>query len=176
MIPAMRCRRLAALVLAAFASAALAAEQGFTNRATELKARAAPDSATVATLSENTPVKVIARGGAWTEVEAGGKSGWVRVFHLRFPAAVGTSSSSSGLASLGSALGFGGKNEQARLATTGIRGLSSEDVKNASPDPQALALMQSFRADRPSAERFAREAKLAEAHVDDPGAKKAGAQ
>lgn len=172
----MRYRRLAAFLLAALACAALGAEQGFTNRATELKARGAPDSATLAALPENTPVKVIARGGAWTQVEVAGKSGWVRVFHLRFPAVVDDSSSGSGLASLGSALGFGGKTEQVRLATTGIRGLSSEDVKNASPDPQALALMQSFRADRSSAERFAREAKLAEAHVDDPTAKKGAAQ
>ena len=172
MIRAMRSlNRFSALLLAAFAWAALAADQGFTNRATELKERAAADSATLATLPENTAVKVMARGGAWTEVEAGGKSGWVRVFHLRFPASVDASSSSSGLASLGSALGFGGKSEQARLASTGIRGLSSEDVKNASPDPQALALMQSYRADRPSAERFAREAKLGVNRIDDPTAK-----
>lgn len=177
MIRAMRYRSLAALLLAASAWAALAAEQGFTNRATELKERGAADSATLATLPENTPVKVVARGGGWTHVEADGKSGWVRVFHLRFPGTAETSSTAgSGLASLGSALGFGAKNEQARLASTGIRGLSTEDVKNASPDPEALARMQSFRADRPSAERFAREAKLAEARVDDPTVKKGDAR
>ncbi|HUJ01121.1 MAG TPA: SH3 domain-containing protein, partial [Usitatibacter sp.] len=128
----MRYRRLAALVLAAFAWAAFAAEQGFTNRATELKERGSADSPTLATLPENTPVNVIERGGAWTHVEAGGKPGWVRVFHLRFPAVVEASAASgSGFASLGSALGLGGKSDQARLATTGIRGLTSEDVKNA---------------------------------------------
>jgi len=168
----MRYRALAILLLAALAAVARADEQAFTNRATELKERAAPDSATLASLPENSSVKVLARGGGWTRVEAGGKSGWVNVFHLRFPATVeASSSSSSGLASLGSALGFGAKTEQARLATTGIRGLSTEDVKNASPDPEALARMQSYRADRPAAERFAREAKLAEAHVEDPTAK-----
>ena len=170
-MPAMRCYRLLAiLALAAAPWLARADEQGFTNRATELKERAAAEAPTLASLAENTPVKVLARGGAWTKVEAGGKAGWVRVFHLRFPAVVESSSSSgSGLASLGSALGFGGSgNEKARLATTGIRGLSTEDVKNANPDPEALARMQSFRADKPSAERFAREAKLSEAHVDAP--------
>jgi len=170
-MPAMRCLRLIAmLVLAAAPWLARADEQGFTNRATELKERAAADAPTLASLPENTPVKVLARGGAWTKVEAGGKAGWVRVFHLRFPAVVEASSSGgSGLASLGSALGFGGSgDEKARLATTGIRGLSTEDVKNANPDPEALARMQSFRADKPSAERFAREAKLSEAHVEAP--------
>ncbi len=172
-MPAMRCYRpLAVVLLVALAWVARADEQGFTNRATDLKERGAADSATLAKLPENTPVKVLARGGGWTRVEADGKSGWVRVFHLRFAGAVESSSSSgSGLAGLGSALGFGAKTEQARLASTGIRGLSTEDVKNANPDPEALARMQSFRADRPAAERFAREAKLAEAHIDDPAAK-----
>lgn len=166
---AMRTRLIAlVLALAAASLAALADEQGFTNRATELKEKASADSATVASLPESTPVKVLARGGAWTHVEAAGKTGWVRVFHLRFAGAVETSSG-GGLASLGSALGFGaGQNSQARLASTGIRGLSSEDVKNATPDPEALRRLQSFRADRDSAERFAREAKLAESKVAAP--------
>ena len=170
---AMRNRLLAVLLLAAVPWIARAEEQGYTNRATELKERAAPDSATLGTLAADTPVKVLARGGGWTRVQAGGKSGWVRVFHLRFAASVEPSSSSGGgLASLGSALGFGQRNEQARLATTGIRGLSTEDVKNASPDPEALARMQSFRADRPAAERFAREAKLVEARIEAPSGEK----
>lgn len=167
---AMRNRLFVAGLLAALLPwGAHADDQGFTNRATELKDRGAPDAATVASLPENTPVKVLARGGGWTRVEAGGKSGWVRVFHLRFPTAVESGSSSGALGSLGSALGFGGaKTTEARLASTGIRGLSTEDVKNASPDPEALRRMQSYRADRSTAERFAREAKLAEARIDAP--------
>jgi hypothetical protein len=171
---AMRFPLLAACILALLLPwAARADEQGFTNRATELKDRGAADAATVASLPENTPVKVLARGGGWTHVEAGGKSGWVRVFHLRFPSSVesgGASSASGGLGALGSALGFGGtKTSEARLATTGIRGLSTEDVKNASPNPVELQRMQSCRADRGAAERFAREAKLAEARIPAPG-------
>jgi hypothetical protein len=167
---AMRYRLLAILALVAMPWCALAQDQGFTNRATELKERAAADAPTLASLPADTPVKVLERGGAWTKVDAGGKPGWVRVFHLRFPAVVESSSSGgTGLASLGAALGIGQSgNEKARLATTGIRGLSTEDVKNANPDPEALARLQSFRADKPAAERFAREAKLAEARVDAP--------
>lgn len=161
----------ASLLVALIPWSAAADEQGFTNRATELKDRGAADAATVASLPENTPVRVIARGGGWTRVEAGGKTGWVRVFHLRFPTSVESGGSGGGgLGALGSALGFGGrKTSEARLASTGIRGLSTEDVKNASPDPEQLRRMQSYRADRPAAERFAREAKLAEARIAAPG-------
>jgi hypothetical protein len=173
MMRGMRMRILfATLFLAALPWIAHAQEQGFTNRATDLKARAAADAATVAQLPENTPVKVIARGGGWTEVDAGGKTGWVRVFHLRFPSTVEAAPASGpGLSSIGAALGFGGgENKQARLATTGIRGLSPEDLKNASPDNEALAKLHTYRVDKPGAERYAREAKLAAVKIDMPEA------
>jgi hypothetical protein len=152
----------------------LAQEQAFTSRATELKDKAAADARTVASLAEGASVKVLERGaGGWTRIDAGGQQGWVRVFHLRFPAVAQTSTESSGgLGTLTSALGIG--RDRSRVATTsnvGIRGLSPEDLKNASPDNAALAKMQSYRSDKPAAERFARDGKLADVAVDLPEAR-----
>lgn len=163
---------LAALLFAS--AAAFAQEQAFTNRATELKASASPESRTVTPLPENTAVKVIARQGGWTRVEASGQQGWVRVFHLRFPATVQSGESTSGgtLAGLGASLGFGRSDKKTSLATTGIRGLSPEDLKNASPNPDALAKAHSYRADKANAERFARDGKLATVSVDFEGGRK----
>ena len=161
------------LLLACAAFGAAAQEQAFTNRATELKDNASADAKILASLPENTAVKVMARQGGWTRVDASGKQGWLRVFHLRFPATVAASSSSSGgaLAGLGSALGFGGRSEtKANLATTGVRGLSPEDLKNAQPDPEALRKLHSYRTDRAAAERFARDAKLATVTIEPEGA------
>ena len=163
---------LASIVLFLLQGVAWAQEQAFTNRSTELKERGAADARTLNTLSENTAVKVLERGGGWTRVEAGGQQGWVRVFHLRFPV-VAETGKSSGLSSLTSVFGGGRERErQATIATTGIRGLSTEEIKNASPDHEALRRMQSYRADRPSAERFAREGKLAESSVDYEGGRR----
>ncbi|MGZ5040669.1 MAG: hypothetical protein ACXWHZ_16335, partial [Usitatibacter sp.] len=149
---------------------AVAQEQAFTNRSTALKDRGAEEARTVATLPEKTAVKVLARAGGWTRVEAGGQNGYVRVFHLSFPASVETTSSGSAggsfLSGVTSAFGGGRKEQKATIATTGIRGLSPEDLKNASPDPAALAKAQSYRADKPAAERFAREGKLAAVPVE----------
>jgi hypothetical protein len=167
------CLLLLALLLP---SAAFAQEQTFTNRDTDLKERADAGAATLAPLPANTAVKVLARAGAWTQVQAGGKTGFVRVFHLRFPATVEGSSSSSGsnpFAALGGLIGGNKPDERAKLASTGVRGLSKEDVKNANPDARALAKMQSYRADKAEAQRFAREGKLAEKRVDDPEGKAA---
>ena len=168
--------RLATLLLLFAAAPAFAQESAFTNRATELKDRAASDARTVANLSDGAPVRVLERGGGgWTRIDAGGQQGWVRVFHLRFPAVAQTSTDSGGgvLGNVTSALGFGrDRSRGATVATTGIRGLSPEDLKNASPDHAALARLQSYRADKASAERFARDGKLANVSVDLPEARR----
>jgi hypothetical protein len=161
----MTLRTLLAVLLVALSCAAGAQEQAFTNRSTELKDRGASEARTIATLPENTSVKVLARGGGWTRVDAGGQNGWVNVFHLRFPAAVEAASGGNLFSSAASLLP-GRKPTQANTATTGIRGLSPEDLKNASPDPAALAKAQSYRADKAAAERFAREGKLAAVPVE----------
>ena len=160
----LRAALFALLALAAFPALA---QQAFTNRATDLKESASPDSRTLASLAENTEVKVVARGGGWTRVESGGKAGWVRVFHLRFPTTATTESSGGGLLTgISSAISGRSRTQQAGIQTVGVRGLSPEELKNASPDTEALRRMQSYRADPPAAERFAREGRLTEAQVD----------
>ena len=165
-------RRLRLTVLLALPLIA-AAQEAFTNRSTDMKERGDASARTLKTLAENTPVKVISKGGGWTRVEAGGQTGWVQMFHLRYPGTAEGSraSSSSGtdfLSSLGNTLTGKRANPNANLATTGVRGLSQEELKNANPDPAALTRLQSYRADPAAAERFAREAKLAAVKVDDP--------
>jgi len=165
----MNLRALALAALIALAPAAWAQEQAFTNRSTELRDKAANDGKPVATLKEGTSVKVLARSGGWTRVEADGKSGFVNVFHLRFTSTVDTKSSGGNpFSSVTSFLGGGRSSDKATIATTGIRGLSPEDLKNAAPDAAALAKAQSYRSDKPTAERFAREGKLSAVSVDAP--------
>jgi hypothetical protein len=152
-----------------FCGMAFAQEQAFTNRATELKERGAADARTVANLADGAAVKVLERGSGWTRIEAGGQQGWVRVFHLRFPVVAQTAPASGGgvLSSVTAAVSGRDTSKSATIATTGVRGLSPEDLKNASPDGAALAKAQSYRADKPAAERFAREGKLASVSVDE---------
>jgi hypothetical protein len=168
-------KRIIAFVLAAglsLAGDALAQEQATTNRATELKERPALDARTLAPLPADTSVKLVSRLGGWTQVEAAGKRGWVRAFHLKFQSTV-EASGSGGSGSITSFFGFGNREapKTSKVATLGIRGLTPEDFKNASPDPAALKKLQSYRADRASAERFAKEAKLAPVSVAYAGEK-----
>ena len=117
-------------------------------------------------------IKVMSRAGGWTQVDAAGKTGWVNAFHLRFPVTVDKSGASGGggfASSVTSMLSGGRSSQQTTIATTGIRGLSPEDLKKASPDAAALSKAQSFRSDKPGAERFARDGKLASVSVEEGG-------
>jgi hypothetical protein len=170
---AMYAAKLFLLVFLGLAAPAWAQGQAFTNRATDLKEQASAESRTVEKLPGNTEVKVVARGGGWTRVEAGGKTGWVQVFHLRFPATTTTGESGGVLSGLSSAISGKPRSTQAGIQTVGVRGLSPEELKNASPDTEALKRMQSFAVDKAAAERFAREGKLADVQVDyNEGARK----
>jgi hypothetical protein len=170
----MKLRLLPLFIASLFASCALAQEAAFTNRATDLKERAAADARTLAPLPEGASLKVLERAGGWTRVDSAGRQGWVRVFHLSFPVTAQAGTESGGmLGGVTSALGFGRERTKgATVATTGIRGLSPEDLRNASPDTAALARLQSYRADKAGAERFAREGRLAVVSVDLPEARR----
>jgi uncharacterized protein YgiM (DUF1202 family) len=148
------------------AAPAWAQGQAFTNRATDLKEQASAGSRTLESLAANTELKVLSRGSGWTKVEVGGKSGWVNVFHLRFAATASTESSGSLLSGLSSVIGGRPKSQQAGIQTVGVRGLTPEELKNASPDGESLKRMQSYAADKGAAERFAREGKLADVKID----------
>lgn len=148
------------------ATTALAQESAFTNRATDLKDNASFEAVVIVPLPAETPVKVLARSSGWTKVEVNGRTGWVRVFHLRFPATVEAGSSSSSGSFLGGLFGSKPRQEGTKLATVGIRGLSEEDMKNASPNPEALKKMQGWRVDKAAAERFAKDGKLVTASVN----------
>ena len=155
-----------------------AQEPLFTNRATEM--RAAPDDAAkiVRALPEKSAVQQLQRKGAWTMVQFTTgtdkspvkETGWVRMMHLRGGVVVVApqSSSDGGFMSSFNRLlsgNSGRSSTQAQNATVGIRGLSPEELKTASPDAAALAKMNSYKSEKPEAERFAKEAKLAKADV-----------
>ncbi len=178
----MRLTMMASLI---WGAAVYAQEPLFTNRATDL--RASPDDAAklVRALPAKSSVQQLERRGAWTRVQviesaekatdkaSPKETGWVRMMHLRGGVVVvETQPASSGSGMMSSfnrflSGGSGRSSTQAQSATVGIRGLSPEELKTASPDAAALAKMNTFKADKPESERFAKEAKLAKADVPD---------
>lgn len=133
------------------------AQEAATNRATELRERPAADSRVLAPVPARTPVQVLAREGGWTQVLALEQRGWLPAFHVRF-AAVVESAPSGAMSGLTSLLGIGQRPpETAKVATIGVRGLTREDFRAASPDAAALKRLQSFRASPQEAATFAKD-------------------
>ncbi len=156
-------------------NAAAAPEIVTTNRATELRASPDDASALLQSLAAQTKVQLLERKGAWSKVKTDTQTGWVRMMHLRGgvvieEAAPAQKSGGGGfLSSFNRFLGGSPQtNQRAQSATVGIRGLSPEELKTATPNAQALADMKSFASSKPDAEKFAKDAKLARADVADP--------
>lgn len=131
---------------------AWAGESGVTAVPTELKKSPFLDAATTAQLPAKTALEIVKRQGAWMQVKtADGKNGWVRMLNVRLGAGGSTAGAGLGgtLAGLGRALNGEG------TATTGIRGLSEEDLQNARPNPEEVKRMDKYDVTAAEAKRFA---------------------
>jgi len=131
----MRFTTFLAAALASFIAASPAvAESGAVIRADDLRAMPFIDAAAAAHVEANQPVTILNRKGGWVEVQANGKTGWVRMLNLRLQGGP----TAQGQANIKSA-SLLRTNSSGRTVTTGIKGLGEEDLKNASVDPAQLA-------------------------------------
>lgn len=144
------------------------AEPAFMLHSAPLLTQAQADAATVTTLSESTQVDVLRRRGAWSEIKtADGKTGWVRMLSLRFdsPNAASAQNSANPLGALTSLLSSGRTSNTATV-TTGVRGLSAEELENAQANPGELQKMRKNAASREAALAFAKRSRLSAAKLD----------
>lgn len=133
---------------------ALALDGGTLTRAETLRVKPFADAAQVAPLASGSKVGIVSRNGGWYQVKTAGKTGWVRMLSVRRQTV--TASRITGLASVASGRTGTGK----VTTTTGVRGLDSEDLAVATFDEAQMAKVETYRVSRPSAEAFARQAKL----------------
>jgi hypothetical protein len=152
------------IVLLAAANAAYA-ESARTIRATELHAESQSDATTLATLPENTMLEVLARRGAWSQVKAGTQTGWVRMLNLRFDAKAGASTPASGSSNPLGGLLASGRTSNSGTDTTGVRGMTEEDLNKAQANPAEFQKMQSYATDKNAAVAFGKRSKLTTATV-----------
>ena len=140
------------------------AEPASVIRATELKQEPATDSATLAALPENAPVEALERKGGWTRVKTSRGEGWVRMLALRYKPGT-AKAGDSGAKELYNVARTGSSGTQ---TTTGVRGLSAEQISNAQPNPAELNKLNEFAADRGAASGFAAEGSLTARSVEYP--------
>ena len=148
---------LAVLSTLLLSTACLASTPGTLIRAAELKEKPFTDARAITNLPDNASVSVLANQGGWSQVKAEGQTGWVRLLNVRVAKEEGSGNAAQGLASLGGALRTGTTKS---AATTGVKGLSKEDIAKAKPNPEEVKRLNNFKASSGEVTKFAAARKL----------------
>jgi hypothetical protein len=144
-----------ALFLLLLALPAFASQTASVTRPAELRTTPYADGKIVQTLPAGAKVDVIKRVGGWYQVKSQSTEGWVRMWLLRFSTPAGGFGKDSV-----AVLGSGRSSSTYTTATTGVRGLSEEDIQNAKPNPAAVAALEQYAVAPDDARRFAKQASL----------------
>jgi hypothetical protein len=155
-------RRTKMILALLVAMAAWSAETGTLLKIDTLRAEPYGDAKTVATFAVGDKVDILKKSGGWLQVKGTKGKGWVRMLSVRTGAASKKGSAASGLLDLASGRTGTGK----VVATTGIRGLSEEDLKAAKFNETELKLAESYATSAVDARKFAAQGKLAARKVD----------
>lgn len=146
-------------------TATTAKERGATRTAVELMATPFRDAQSAGQLAANTPVDILERRGGWLRIAAQGKSGWAKLHQVRSGAGPQAQQSGEGLTLLKNVGQTGRSGAQGIVATTGIRGMSAEQLQNAKPDPAAVKMVDGYSVTAGQARDYAKAAGLEEKTV-----------
>lgn len=154
---------------------AVAKEEAFAVRATDVKDQPFSDAKTMSKLSENSKIEVLARKGSWMQITAPGINGWVKMLSLRFESkenrGVASANDNSALKSVYNLATTGSSGS---TVTTATRSLDEKKFSKATANAQALANMRTFSVSKDDAQKFAKLEKLNEqslAYVSATGGK-----
>lgn len=154
---------IAAVCLSVMYGLAQAGDQAYTVRDTDLKAKPFSDAETVSVISANNEVEVIQRKASWMRVKVSGTTGWVKMLSLRLGTAGQKKRGDSGLASIFNVASTGSSGS---TVTTGVRGLSEEQLKNTHANPQELEAARAYAVSKSEAKKFAQTGKLSAHNMD----------
>ncbi len=126
----------------------LAGESGTAIKMDSLRAEPFADAKTVGSLAKNDSVEILTKKGAWLQVKSKKSTGWVRLLSVKRG---GASSSGSAISDVASGRTGTGK----VVSTTGIRGLSAEELKAAKFNEEEMKQMESYQTSSGDAQSYA---------------------
>ena len=143
------------LMLPLGAGTAQAQDKGVALKADKLVAEPFADAKQVGSLAKGDAVTILKKSGGWYQVKGKGPQGWVRMLSVRRGEA-GKSSAAKDVA----AISTGRTGTGQIVSTTGVRGLSEEELKAAKYDEKELMKAESFVVSKADAGKFAQKGKL----------------
>lgn len=129
---------------------ALAIETGTALKADTLRAEPFSDAKTLGTFAKGENVDILNKKGAWLQVKTKKNTGWVRLFSVKRGAA-STSNQAKGVIDVASGRAGSGQ----VISTTGIRGLSAEELKAAKFNEEEMQKLESYTLSANDAQQFA---------------------
>lgn len=163
----------AAMFMAYGLAPALANEAGSALKADDLRAEPFADAKTVGKVAKGDALTIVTRQGGWYQVKAGATTGWVRMLSVRRGEG-GKASAADELA--GAAGAATGRSKGQVVSTTGVRGLSEADLKQAKFNESEIAKAEGNRASADEAKSFAGQAGLQSRQMAFLGEGKTGAR
>lgn len=153
-------KRIIALLLALLPMTALA-ETGVALKNDQIRAEPYSDARVAGIITRNQKVEILSRKGAWLNIKTAKTKGWVRLLSVkRGKASAGTSSSDV----LNLASGRSGTGKV--VATTGVRGLSEQDLKTAKFDEAQVKTLEGYTQSAAQGQKFASNAGLKAAKLE----------
>lgn len=136
-------------------SAPLAQAKGTLLKESELKQKPFIDAPTVTKLAAQSPVTIHERSGGWFRVAAAKQEGWVRMLNVKVTEGAQSLGSGTDLTQA-AALATGRAGSGNVISTSGLRGLSEEELQSAQPDYAQFDKLNSFGVDKGTASSYAK--------------------
>ncbi len=146
------------------------ADPGSTLKTDSVRAEPYPDAKILFSIAKGEQIDILARNGGWLRIKHTRGSGWIRMLSVKRgqPPKTNSAAQASGVLKLAS--GRAGTGQV--VSTTGIRGLSEEELKSAKYNAEELKKAQSYAVSAADAQLFASKGKLVArrvAYLPNPG-------
>lgn len=140
----------------------LLAEPATVIRNSQFRAKPLLDAPVLSTLNEGAAIDLISNEGGWSKIKtADGKVGFIRLLNLR----TSNSSSTSALGGVDKLGNVARTGSTSNVATTGVKGISKDDIAQSVPNPEEVKKMESYASTEADARKAAKSVKLAEQFV-----------
>jgi len=153
---------------------AMAAEIGTALKADSVRAEPYADAKTTGSFARGDKLEILSKQGAWLKVKTSKTTGWVRLLSVK-RGELAKSNNTAGVLDLAS--GRSGTGQV--VATTGVRGLSEEDLKAAKFNEAEIKAMEANTVSAEQGQQFASAASLKALklpYLPKPGSAEGGAK
>lgn len=144
------CKPLLLLTALLFSASALA-DTGTALKTDNLRAEPYTDARTTGKLARGEKLEILGKKGPWLKVKTAKATGWVRLLSVKRTSSTSAANQAAGV--LGVATGRAGTGQV--VATTGVRGLSEEELKSAKFNEAEVKTLEGYEQSAAQAQKFA---------------------